>query len=264
MRLAQRAIVALFGMGLLSAPLTAWAGADCTGTAATRQSVTTFSALLDGQPGTAGQPQVTLSASGNGDGSQVLAAYGFTPNLRRFACDMLLSLTLPEADFANSRVIVAQSVGLSWEQRWRADDANGPTLSTFAALQAPFRGGSHAAQLTITGVVARSFRPGTAYLNVGVVSEGGLRSGDWRRVALVGWRHDLQGGSAMVLDVGAQSDGTRFMEASLQIPISAAISLGPGVSWARSNGRTQTSVGVLLQRTLGLRPSIPQGDAEDR
>lgn len=111
---------------------------DCTGTAETRQGVTTFSSLLDGQPGTAGQPQLTVGVSVAQTVDQAQVSYGFTPGPRRFACDMLLSVVLPTLERSDSRFRLTRSIGLSWEQRWRGDDKKGPTLSSFASLQVPF------------------------------------------------------------------------------------------------------------------------------
>ena len=209
--------------------------------------------MLDGQPGTASQPQVTTSAGISQGSGQVQLGYAFTPGARQFACDMLLSVNLPTLEFADSKGRFDRSFGLSWEQRWRADDAYGPTLSTFLALQVPFDSpGSHP-QLSLAGVVARSFKPGTFYVNLTTASQNGVRSGGWQTTTLVGWRHDLDGRS-LVLDAGVQSGGGRFVEAALQIPVGASLTIGPGFSWADGNGRSAATFGVVLQRTFSLGP----------
>ena len=52
-------------IGFLAFQTDAWADTDCTSDIADRQSVSTYSALLDGQPGVAGQPQLSASAGLN-------------------------------------------------------------------------------------------------------------------------------------------------------------------------------------------------------
>ena len=253
-RLFRSSLGVVLLLGIVALPLSAWADADCTGTAATRQSVTAFSALLDGQPGTASQPQVTTSAGISQGSGQVQLGYAFTPGARQFACDMLLSVNLPTLEFADSKGRFDRSFGLSWEQRWRADDAYGPTLSTFLALQVPFDSpGSHP-QLSLAGVVARSFKPGTFYVNLTTASQNGVRSWGWQTTTLVGWRHDLRDGRSLVLDAGVQSGGGWLVEAALQIPVGASLTIGPGFSWADGNGRSAATFGVVLQRTFSLGP----------
>ena len=235
-------------------PGTAWAqNNDCTGTTANRQSVSTFSSLLDGQPGTAGQPQVAGTASVGDDVLTLDGAFGFTPSARQGVCDMLLSISSPNVfiPLSDGATQTQDVVGLSWEQRWRADDANGPTLSSYAAVEIPFGGDSDPFEMIVAGILARSFPPGTIYLNLTLQNQNDLTVQDWQAGALLGWRHDLANGSSLVFDGGAQPGGGPILEISWQQPIGADLVVGPGLSWASSDGEGEVTFGIAVQLAFG-------------
>lgn len=225
---------------------------DCKSDAADRQGVGTFSQLLDGQPATPGQPQLTLTGS-DGTGDQNYgAAISLTPAKSAFWCDMLVTVTTPGITAVGDRAVVDRSFDLSWEQRWRADDAHGPSLATFVDVEIPVDSPGEVAQFTFTGVVARTVRRGeTFYFNLTVQSDDGRTVKDWGVGALVGWRHDLKGGSSLVLDAGIEPGGTRVAELAWQANLSSRLAIGPGISLSHSNGHTDATFGLTLARVLG-------------
>ena len=228
---------------------------DCLTDTATRQAVVSFSSVLDGQPGTAGQPFLGMSAVGTeGAGGQFAASYNFTPSARSEVCDALISLSAPTYLSGDGEKRFDPSFGLSWEQRWRADDVDGPTLSSFVSLAIPYEGGRDNFNSTVVLILARSFGEATAYLNLGAASAAGVES-RWIGQAVVGWKQPLPLGSAAIADLVWYSDGGQAYELSWQFAIGNALSLGPGLSCLDDDGHALWSYGLVLQYTFA-QPAI--------
>ena len=236
---------------ILVCPATAWADTDCTSDVADRQSVSAYSALIDGQPGTAGQPQVSTSVGASKDSFTFNAEYGFTPAARKFDCDMLLSVELPTISVTNQTLDVQDVVGFSWEQRWHADDGKLPTLSTFAEIEVPFARGAGPLLVTLIGVAARSFKGGTVYLNATLQSQNGIFNGGWLSGGLLGIRADLNDSSALIFDLGIQPGGARVAELAWQRDIGSNLTISPGISLTRDGSVTQATIGIAIQSTFG-------------
>ena len=238
-------------IGFLAFPTDAWADTDCTSDIADRLSVSAYSALLDGQPGVAGQPQLSASAGLNRESFTFNAEYGFTPAARKFDCDMLLSVELPTVTVTNQSFDVQDVVGFSWEQRWHADDGNLPTLSTFAEIEVPFAKAAGPVQAILVGVLAKPFLGGTVYLNATLQSQNGIFEGGWQAGGLIGIKHDLTSRSALVFDLGIQPSGARIAELALQHDIGGKLSISPGISWTNWRGDGVLTFGLNLQRSFG-------------
>ena len=74
----------------------ALASSDCDSDDASRQSIFGFNTLIDGQPGTAGQPSASLTFSSDSyHASELVGSYGFTPGPRKEECDALISFLAP-------------------------------------------------------------------------------------------------------------------------------------------------------------------------
>lgn len=237
--------------GFFALPVDAWADTDCTSDISDRQSVSAYSALLDGQPGVAGQPQLSASAGLNKDSLTLNAEYGFTPAARKFDCDMLLSVELPTVTASNGQFDVQDVVGFSWEQRWHADDGKLPTLSTFAEIEVPFTRSAGPVEATLVGVAAKSFKGGTVYINATLQSQNGIFRGGWLPGGLIGLKADLSHHSALVFDLGIQPGGDRIIELAWQHDISDALSISPGISWTGRGGEGALTFGLNLQRSFG-------------
>lgn len=242
---------------LASAPAVAKDGArhnDCASDAADRQGVGTYSQLLDGQPGSPGQPNIGFTAATGSGADQFGATISMTPGSGTFWCDTLFTLGTPGVTLQGDRAVVDDNWDIAWEQRWRADDAHGPSISTFAGIEIPIDSPGQKPQITLVGVVARTVSKGnTLYLNLIAQSDDGVRAQDWGVGVLVGYRHDLKGGSSIVIDGGLQPDGTQIAELAWQWPVSGRFSLGPGVSLSRYAGQVDATFGIAISRAIGPR-----------
>lgn len=240
----------LAGAGMLLFPAAVQGADRCATDVTSRQGVSTFSLLTDGQPNGPGQPQLDITGSG-GDGTEQLGgSISYTP-IPQALCNTSLTLGTPGFTRTGDRTMFDHDIDVRWLQRWRADDANGPTVSTAIELEIPIDNPGEKVQANFTGVVARSFGQSTAYLNLLVSSPDGLTTEDWTAGVLVGWQQPLPGGSSLIVDGGVQPGGARVIELSWQRPIGSHFTFGPGLSLQRNNGQTQLTFGVQIQAVIG-------------
>lgn len=240
----------LQGAIIVLVPAAARAADDCATDVSGRQGVSAFSLLTDGQPNGPGQPQLDIVGS-VGDGTDQLGgSIGYTPASSAL-CNTSIALGTPGLTRTGDRTVFDHDIDVRWLQRWRADGTHGPTVSTVVELEIPVDNPGEKVQVTFTGVIARSFGAGTAYLNLLVSSPDGATADDWTTGVLVGWQQPLPGGSSLIVDGGVQPGGARVVELSWQRPIGPHLTFGPGLSLQRSDGQTQFSFGVQLQATFG-------------
>ncbi len=195
-----RLMLAALPLALTATP--AWGKNDCDSPAANNQSVGTFSQLLDGQPGSPNQPSLTVTGGAGTGSDQAGATLSLTPGSKPFWCDMNLTLGLPGVTLVGDRAQIDDSYDIAWEQRWRADDATGPTFSTFVGIEIPVDSPGQNVQFTFEAVVARTVAKGeTLYLDAIVQDDDGVRVRDWDAGFILGWRHDIgTKGVSFVLD----------------------------------------------------------------
>ena len=139
------------------------------------------------------------------------AEYGFTPAACKFDCDMLLSVELPTVTITYQKFDIQDVVGVTWEQRWRADDGNLPTLSTFAEIEVPFTRSAGPVQATLVRVAAKSFKGGTGYITATPQSQNGIFRGGWLPGGLIGLKAHLSHHFALVFDLGIQPGDDRII-----------------------------------------------------
>lgn len=224
------------------------AAEGCGTDVAAAQAVNSASVLIDGQPGVAGQPTLSVSGSTGGGATQAGATWQFTPGRGALTCNTLLSVGTPGVTLVGDRVEVERNADLTWLQRWRIDDRRGPSLSTILNLEIPIDDPLQKPQLTAVVVAARSIGANVVYLNL--LGEGPDRRGEraWRGGALLGWKRSFGARGALVIDGGLQPGGDALIEVGWMFSLTPDVTLGPGVAWSEGG---VVNVGVVLQRTFG-------------
>jgi hypothetical protein len=143
---------------------------------ALRQEIDTFTSLEDGQPAGPGDWELQLQ-SGWGtwsdlhlhDPTLLEPAVKYTPHRygptgAAFLENMQLRMRMPFI-LGDGDVTRNGDLDFGWQQRWIKERGLVPTFSTLAEIRMPTRDGSSGADGTFTGILARSFGPGTAYAN---------------------------------------------------------------------------------------------------
>lgn len=223
------------------------AATDCASDVADQQGVTAYTSLIDGQPTSPRKPTLGAVLQTGFPASSLQLGVLFAPGARRGLCDAVLSLTLPAAQWP-SPVQVSDTFGVSWEQRWHADDGRLPTLATLfsAQLDRSNPGELRAAQWLV--VAAKTHRDVVYYANVFANGVSARTPGalTWTPGALLGIKHVLDGDRAWIADVVWNQGASAALELAYQFSGPGDSDLGVGLAWSPGNAQP-ASIGMTWQ-----------------
>lgn len=218
-----------------------------------RQSNGAFNSIVDGQPPSPDQPQVAVAASYDRAAHAALAfvSFGITPEIGGKFCQTQLGVTLPAYDIGKGRIVDPGVIGLSWEQRWRLADGNGPTLSTNVAWDIPLKSGGGGVSMSMTGIAAQNTKHGVLYLNATLQSGPDFAWSTSTWSTLLGYKHIVREGLEVYADVMYAAGDLATVEMSAEIDLLDGWSVGPGLAVSTDlSGRAAGDLvlGVALSR----------------
>lgn len=242
----QSVLVILAATVSLAAPGFA-AATDCANDVADQQGVTAYTSLIDGQPTSPRKPTFGAVMQTGFPASTLQLGVLFAPGTRRGLCDAVLSLTLPAVQWP-SAVRVSDAFGVSWEQRWHADDRRLPTLATLfsAQLDRSNPGELRAAQWLV--VAAKIHRDVVYYANV-FANGASARTRSaltWTPGALVGIKRALDADRAWIADVVWKEGAPAALELAYQFSGPGDSDLGVGLAWSPGSEQP-ASIGLTWQ-----------------
>jgi hypothetical protein len=208
-----------------------------------------FNSLTDGQPGTAGAPELSLTGGALGNSEFAFeCSIALTPRVS-YLYYSLFGLVVPTLEVGEGATDFERSVSITWLQRWTYERRMRPTFATQLALQVPFDEPNAEIDAVFTVVLARGLGPCTVYLNAYGETTEGINTDEIEWGALLGCKASFTSSFFLVGDVFLQTDSVMTIEMSpvYELPFGLSIGPGPGAQWNLCKGEASINFGLALQ-----------------
>jgi len=196
-------IVAL--IPLVSFPLLAQMQSQSPGDeVAARQSVAAFNSITDGQPGEAGQLQISFTGAWLDTYDESFQmSFEYTPGGNSFFKNMILGLTVPTLDVGEGIIDFEKSISVVWLQRWFYGRKATSTFSTQISIQFPYEeeGSSKEIDVTVLGILAQDAESGTLYVNAYLETINSKQTRDLEWGVIVGYKQPIKENLALFGDL---------------------------------------------------------------
>ena len=230
---------------------------------ADRQSVDAFISIEDGQPGDPGNWELSLKFGWEKvrlrepEGEWELK---YTGKGGRFRENLKLSI-VQSAELSGWDADGNGDIELNWQQRWREESGNIPTLASRLTLSLPTGRGQTGYGLTLTGILIKDVGPGALYLNASGtvpfdVDDSDVRDFLWS--ASLGYKWRVSNRFSLYSNYVIQSSQERgrkesnTLEFAAQFNVHERITIGPGIEIGLNNRAETPEFGAGVKFTIGL------------
>lgn len=205
-------------------------GAECqTSPDRVDKSVSTYSSLMDGQPGSPGQVGLGVLASLGGGDWEGQITFEYTAE-KGFFADTLFAFTFPTVQGGEGITDAETSATASWQQRWIGGNSDNTNFATLLAVQFPVHEPNQDIDFTATASLAHVIGKGVTYLNAYVETNRGPNPAPTGWGVFVGHKRPLGTKVALIGSLGYEQGAVASLGLAAQIIATEHLTVGPGVN----------------------------------